>query len=101
MTEYEKMITRRDFIRGTACATLTLTMGIGVEGQEKKAPVKLTKVVLIRDKNVFDKEGGFNAEVMQQMLDDAVVSLFGAKKPAEARATSGDRFRPLMYWNRP
>lgn len=87
MTEYEKTITRRDFIRGTACATLTLAMGIGVEGQEKKAPVKLTKVVLVRDRDVFDKEGGFNAKVMQNMLDDAVTTLFDTKKPLEAWKT--------------
>ena len=36
MTEHQQSITRRDFIRGTACATLALGMGIGVEGQEQK-----------------------------------------------------------------
>jgi hypothetical protein len=87
MTETKNLITRRDFIRGTTCATLALAMGIGLEAQEKKEPVKLTKVVLIRNRDVFDKEGGFNAKVMQKMIDDAVTALFEKKDPIEAWKT--------------
>ena len=83
MSESKSLITRRDFIRGTACATLALAMGIGAEGQEKEKPVKLTKVVLIRDENVVDKKGNINADVIQKMLDDAVRALFDKKNPVE------------------
>jgi hypothetical protein len=58
-----------------------------VEAQEKKEPVKLTKVVLVRDRDVFDKEGGINAEVIVKMMDDAMVTLFGKKEPVEAWKT--------------
>ena len=90
MKKSEKLITRRDFIRGTACATFAITMGIGVEGQEEEKPVKLTKVVLVRDENVFDKEGQMNADVIQKMLDDAVKALFDKKEIVEIWKTLVD-----------
>jgi hypothetical protein len=83
MEKSEKMITRRDFIRGTACATVALSMGIRVEGQEKKKPVKLTKVVLVRDADVFDEKDNIRPHIVQRMLDDAVRVLFGKKELQE------------------
>jgi len=62
---------------------IALAMGIGVEGQEEVEAVKTTRVVLVRDKNVFDGKGQISAEVIQRMLDDAVVALFEAKDPVE------------------
>ncbi|UCE19002.1 MAG: DUF362 domain-containing protein [Gemmatimonadota bacterium] len=87
MAETENRITRRDFIRGTTCATLALAMGIGLEAQEKEKPLKLTKVMLVRDEKVFDKEGRIDPMVIQKMMDDAVTVLFDKKKPVEAWKT--------------
>lgn len=87
MSESQNLITRRDFIRGTACVTLALAMGINCEGQEKIKPVKKTRVVLVRDVGVFDEKGNINAKVIQQMLDDAVTALFDKKDPVEVWKT--------------
>jgi hypothetical protein len=85
MSSSGKVITRRDFLRGSICATLAVAMGLPLEAQEKKEKqVKLTKVVLIRDAEVIDKKGQINAKVIQQMLDQAVSELLGKKDPVEA-----------------
>jgi hypothetical protein len=87
MVESENLITRRDFIRGTTCATLALAMGIGLEAQEKEEPTKLTRVVLVRDAKVFHEKGYIDGDVIQKMLDDAVTVLFNKKDPIEAWKT--------------
>jgi hypothetical protein len=80
-----KVITRRDFLRGGICATLAAAMGLPLESQEKKTETsRLTKVVLIRDEKVIDEKGQINAEVIQQMLDQAVSELLGKKDPVLA-----------------
>ena len=87
VSESKNLITRRDFIRGTTCATLALAMGVGLEAQEKEKPTKLTKVVLIRDEKVFDKKGSIDPDVIQKMMDNAITALFDKKKPVEAWKT--------------
>ena len=87
MVESENLITRRDFIRGTTCATLALAMGIGLEAQEKGEPAKLTRVMLVRDAKVFHEKGYIDGDVIQKMLDDAVTALFDKKDPIEAWKT--------------
>lgn len=80
-----KVITRRDFLKGGICATLAATMGFPWESQEKKAKiVKMTRVVLIRDKEAIDAKGRINAKVIQQMLDQAVSALLDKEDPIEA-----------------
>ncbi|MFQ6092175.1 MAG: DUF362 domain-containing protein [bacterium] len=83
MKEVENLITRRDFIRGTACASLAWAMGLRVGEQKKVKPVKKTRVVLVRDADVMDKKGRIDAEAIQQMLDDGVTALFDKKDPVQ------------------
>ncbi len=90
MKKSEKIITRRDFIRGTTYATLATAMGLNFdkpndsEAKGRVEPVKRTKVVLIRDADAMDKRGRINAKVIQHMLDRAVTTLLGKESPVEA-----------------
>ena len=84
MTDREKTITRRDFLRGASCAALALAMGMFPEEEiTVELPAK-TRVVLIRDPEVIDAKGRVNAKVIQRMLDEAVTTLFDKKDPIEA-----------------
>jgi hypothetical protein len=85
MKDQNKTITRRDFLRGTTCATLAFAMGLYPEGKEvaELTPPK-TRVVLIRDPEAIDAKGRVSGEVIQRMLDDAVTSLLEEKEPVEA-----------------
>lgn len=75
------MMTRRDFLKRSAGATLAASLGSGFlheAGAEEKA-----KVVLIRDKQVLNEKGALRAEVLRPMVDEAVRTLVGEK---DARA---------------
>jgi hypothetical protein len=84
MSDSQKNITRRDFIRQATCATLAVTLGLSAEGSEKTEVTKKTKVVLIRDPKVLDKKGKVNPQVIQQMLDQATCSFFDKEDPVDA-----------------
>jgi hypothetical protein len=78
----EKTITRRDFLRVTAGSAVTATLGPVIPGQARAE--QTAKVVLIRDAGVLNRGGIVQEEVLQSMLDEAVRSLVGTEKPAEA-----------------
>jgi len=78
-----KVITRRDFIRGTAYLPLAVAMGLRMETQEEVAPDTKTKVILVRDAEAIDDKGRINAQVIQRMLDDGVTALLGKEDPVE------------------
>jgi hypothetical protein len=75
-----KVITRRDFIRGTSYAFLGTAVGLSLRAAETKK----SKVVLIRHKDAVDENLRFNEEVIQQMLDEAVMTLMGKADPLKA-----------------
>jgi hypothetical protein len=71
----EKIITRRDFLRGAAGAALAAAMG---GGTAERAEAELrAKVVLIRHAEVLGRHDNLRAEVVQSMLDEAVRTLLG------------------------
>lgn len=74
----KKVITRRDFIRGSTFAVLGAAIGFSSQ-QTKKS-----KVVLIRHPDALDENSRINADIIQQMLDEAVMTLFAEKDPVEA-----------------
>lgn len=83
-------MTRRQFIRDTTAAAIGSTILLGQpvpaftdEAQKSRS----VKVVLIRDNRVLDINGNPKAEVVQQMIDQAVVELTGQKDPVEAFKT--------------
>jgi len=77
-----KVITRRDFLRGTAYTAFTVALGPSLSG-EAKAEEKV-KVVLIRDENVTDPQGQINQRILQRMLDQGVCQLLGVENPVQA-----------------
>ncbi len=79
----EKVLTRRDFLRGSVAATLAVTMGLPFKIEKAEAKKK-TKVVLIRDANAIDRKGNIDPKVIQRMLDKAVITLLDKEDPVEA-----------------
>lgn len=77
-----KVITRRDFLRGTVYAALAAPLGSPFE-RELRAEEKV-KVVLVRDKKVIDPKGRIDQKVLQKMLDQGVSRLLGEKDPHRA-----------------
>lgn len=88
----EKLITRRDFIRGAASSAALAAAGIPVisgalEARGEKPRDSFgakARVVLIRAKEVLDEKGTLNTQVLQTMLDDAVARLFSTRTAGEA-----------------
>jgi len=76
MADKKRVVTRRDFIKDTGCVALGLAVGLPALASEGKLDKPLTRVVLVRDNNVFDTDSGLNGEVVQSMLDRAMVALF-------------------------
>jgi hypothetical protein len=74
-------LTRRDFIRGTTLAVLGTTIGFS---QESAAPLKKSRVILIRHPDALDENSQFNEKVIQQMLDEAVMKLLDQNDPVAA-----------------
>ncbi len=73
-----KVITRRDFIKGSTVAVLGAAWAFPAQ------QVKKSKVILIRHKDALDENSRINGEVIQNMLDEAVMTLFGQEDPVEA-----------------
>lgn len=71
-------LTRRDFIKGTAAAAMGVTIGLQTDQMQK------TRVVLIRHKDALDQNSKHNAPIIQQMLDQAVMTLTRTKDPSNA-----------------
>ena len=77
-----KMVTRRDFMRGSASAVLGAAVGFS-----KELPAEQTdrsRVVLVRNADALDENSSMNGEVIQQMLDEAAMALFDADTPVDA-----------------
>src|SRR4030042_2211437 len=78
----EKMITRRDFIRGTAGMAMATAWGAGMP-EEARAEAK-AKVVLIRNPQVLDRDGRVQPEIMQNMLDEALKTILSERETLPA-----------------
>ena len=73
-----KVLTRRDFIKGGTFAVMGAALGLPAQ------QVKKSKVILIRHKEALDENSRINGDVVQEMLDEAVMTLFGQDNPVEA-----------------
>ncbi len=74
----QKLLNRRDFMKGTAAAAMGVAIGLSPE------QMKMTRVVLIRHKDALDDNSKHNATIIQQMLDEAVMKLLNKKDAADA-----------------
>jgi hypothetical protein len=66
-------LTRRDFLRGTSVAVLGASLGFS----QDKAVTKKIRVILIRHRDVLDENQKINPDILQGMLDEAVMKLLG------------------------
>jgi hypothetical protein len=76
------VVTRRDFLRGTA--GLALALGLGAPALDAAGVEDRARVVLIRDPKVLGSDGRVDEIILQQMLDEAVRTLTGEKTPSTA-----------------
>ncbi len=78
----EKVLTRRDFLRGTAGMLVTAAISsqtvLGAGAEER------AKVVLVRHADAVAPDGSFNGDIIQSMLDEAVRALLGEYEPMQA-----------------
>ena len=77
----ERIITRRDFLRGAAGTAVAAALGPGILGEAQAQPT--AKVVLIRNVDVLAQPEK-TQEILQSMLDEAVKTLLGTDSPLEA-----------------
>jgi uncharacterized protein (DUF362 family) len=71
-------ITRRDFVAGSATTVLGAAMARSASSADRST------VILIRDADALDDKSAINPEVIQRMLDDAAMRLFGGSTPQDA-----------------
>ena len=84
MSNKQRLITRRDFIRGTVGATFATSM-LGVKwamGDEKA--VRSSLVTVVRDKNVMGADLAVDLKVYQKMLDQTMIQFTGEKNVRDA-----------------
>ena len=85
MKNKKRLITRRDFMRGTAGAALGASL-LGVErtfGADNKARSSL--VTVVRNEKVMDAEGStVDTKILREMLDQAVMLTTGEKNAKDA-----------------
>jgi len=75
------LVTRRDFIKGAGCAAVGLAAGLPVLAEETPQEIiNKSRVVLIRNRDVVSGDGKIDGALVQQMLDEAMMALFGKDK---------------------
>jgi hypothetical protein len=76
----KKVVTRRDFVKGTVCGTLGLAFGLKTLENSAEAaispgmetPAIISEVVLVKDGKAVDNEQGIDATILYEMIDTAV-----------------------------
>jgi len=81
-----KMVTRRDFMKGSASAVVGAAIPLSQSASQETSSQRpeRSKVVLVRNAEALDENSAFNGEVIQQMLDEAVMAFFDADSPVDA-----------------
>jgi hypothetical protein len=79
------IITRRDLLKGAAFTTLGVAMGLDPLRAIAEAGTKpITTVVIVRSKDVLDKDGNVVKPTLEKMLDKGMASLSGKKTVGDA-----------------
>jgi len=73
-------VTRRDFLKGTSLAFVGAAFGLSPEKERKKK----SRVVLVRHAEVLDENFRIHQDILQEMLDDAVMRLQDRTDPVKA-----------------
>jgi hypothetical protein len=72
--------TRRDFLKGTTAALVGASLRFG---QDAPAAKKV-RVILVRHRDVLDENSAINPDILQGMLDEAVMRLLDESDPVRA-----------------
>ncbi len=80
----KKRYTRREFLKDSGTAAVAGALYLNLPVQAFPQVKKKTRVILIRDADVLDKNNRTRAEVIQKMLDEAVCGLLDIKDPVQA-----------------
>ncbi len=87
MDKNREGLTRRDFIKGVGVAAVGGAVGgaVGLPAmaEEIRATQSTSRVVMIRDEGAVSEDGAIDGARIQQMLDEAMVSLFGMETPSD------------------
>ncbi len=84
MEKPKRVITRRDFIRTGSYLTMGSLMGLPLLSYAAGKKTAISRVVLIRDKQVVEPDGSLQQAKLEQMFDTAVTTLFEAGDPVSA-----------------
>jgi len=84
MGEKTTGMTRRDFLRMGSAAMAGGCMGLPFLGDAVAGTAEKSRVVLIRDEDVFGFLGSLDQDVLEKMLDQGVMRLMRADTPAQA-----------------
>jgi hypothetical protein len=76
------VVTRRDFLRGTA--GLVMSLGLGATVRSEAIAEGRARVVLIRHRKVLGPQDKVAGNILQSMLDEAVQTLMEEKTPLPA-----------------
>lgn len=88
---YKKPVTRRDFLKAAAAASVAGVVVAAAPGRDSSgagsvqaaAPAR-TRVVLVRDRDALKADGRPDTAVIQRMLDEAVAALLDEKDAVSA-----------------
>jgi hypothetical protein len=79
-------LTRRDFMRGVGGALAGMALGLPSSASGRSGQAGMSRVVLIRDPHVVRGYKDYDGDLVQRMLDEALVSLFGRDDPSQCWA---------------
>ncbi|MDZ7374503.1 MAG: DUF362 domain-containing protein [candidate division KSB1 bacterium] len=81
-----RSVDRREFLKQTSLLVVGSSLALAGRSETHEAKVKRARVVLVRDREAVDADGKPRGEVIQHMLDDAVMALTGKGSATEAWA---------------
>jgi hypothetical protein len=81
MKESREGLTRRDFVKGVGVAAVGGAVGLPAVAREAYPTRANSRVVLIRNESVVSGGGAIDGDIVQRMMNDAMVALFGLDSP--------------------
>jgi hypothetical protein len=82
MAKHKPGLTRRDFMKGVGGALVGMAVGLPAPARGKATQAGMSRVVLIRNKDVVLGLRAYDGDLVQQMLDEALVALFDLEEPS-------------------
>ena len=79
-------LTRRDFMRGVGGALAGMALGLPASASGRSTQAGLSRVVLVRDPNVVRGYNDYDGDLVERMLNEALVALFGRDEPSDCWA---------------